>query len=67
MHLIRFKCKVTGRTFQEVKDDLVDCDKCAFQFSKIEVEDDKAHAALCDHCLTTYCIDRCTYFVEVTA
>ena len=67
MHLIRFKCKRTGRVFQEVKNDLASCDKCAFRLSRCQDEYGEAQTALFDHCLSVSCIPRGTHFVEVTA
>ena len=63
MHLLRFKCKVTGRTFQEVSS--VGCNDCAFQCKKTELEGPDVHAALGAHCLNVRCIPRHTSFVEV--
>ena len=65
MHLLRFKCKVTGRTFQEVKEDLANCDKCAFSIFNTDDEDAEAVDALYRHCLGTDCGHRGTHFVEV--
>ena len=66
MHLLRFKCKVTGRTFQEESDRGGNCPACAFQTAKVESEDEEVKCALYEHCLGTSCIKRQTIFVEVT-
>lgn len=65
MHLLRFKCKTTGRTYQELAGG-TGCDGCAFQFSKAESEEDEVQRALYNHCLGAGCINRQTIFVEVT-
>lgn len=66
MHLLRFKCKVTGHTFQEVDGRGGSCASCAFKFTKIENLGEDAFNALVSHCLAVPCIERGTYFVEVT-
>ena len=65
MHLLRFKCKVTGRTFQEITTKTLGCNECAFQCSKTELEGLDVCAALGAHCLNVKCIPRQTAFVEV--
>ena len=65
MHLLRFKCKLTGRMFQE-EEDVGDssCNRCAFQGTEIK---DGHLEVLSTHCLSVPCIPRRTHFVEVTA
>lgn len=65
MHLLRFKCKTTGRTYQE-RAGGSGCDGCAFHFSKAESEEGKVQVVLYKHCLGVGCINRQTIFVEVT-
>ena len=65
MHLIRFKCKTTGRVFQEEEDaGHPSCSLCAFQWTKVQ---DGQPEVMSKHCLKVLCIPRCTHFVEVTA
>lgn len=65
MHLLRFKCKLTGRVFQE-EEDVGDssCSRCAFLWTKIK---DERLGVLAAHCVSMPCIPRRTHFVEVTA
>lgn len=65
MHLLRFKCKVTGRTFQEEKARGDKCSACALQGSEAELGDSEVEDALYNHCLNVRCIQRRTIFVEV--
>lgn len=66
MHLLRFKCKATGRTYQETLDGGNGCSACAFQTFKVDLEEGEVERALYDHCLSVSCIRRGTIFVEVT-
>lgn len=67
MHLLRFKCKVTGRTYQEEERGIdAGCSGCAFRLSVTLWEDAEVRHALYKHCLTTHCDERQTLFVEVT-
>ena len=65
MHLLRFKCKLTGLVFQEDKDvGDSSCSQCAFQWTKIK----DGHLEVLDaHCASVQCVSRNTHFVEVTA
>ena len=66
MHLLRFKCKTTGRVFQEEENvGHSSCSLCAFQWAK--VKEGEHLEVMCNHCLSVPCVTRGTHFVEVTA